>query len=212
MKNKANQILTLLLACLVLIFNIILFYIPHIKSNYFISTTQNERFRIDVVGEDSLEIFWKNDFWKSQENRYIPLMEENTNRGIIYEKHWLTGQKEDVIEIVENADVMLKTRLKSKNNRDFSLQKTYVIKNEYLLEDIDTLYMRIIINSKFHSYTLEKNRLNFKKCNVNINKPYYLDMSYDYDQNSLTLSKKILNEMKYVDTYNINLDFSVDCE
>ncbi len=212
MKAKYNYIFVFSLAIIALIINATLFYMPHIRGDYSILNTQDERLLIYLKGGDYLEIFWDHDFWQSTENEYDSLIKGQPQRKVSYHEDWLTNQKTKILEIIENEDIQVTTKLKIINSQSFSLERSYKIKNEYLLEDMDTTYIQLIIGSDFHSYTPEENRLNFTHCKLTINKPNILKSQYHYQNSLLEVSRQIPKEAKENNTYTIKLNFYLDCE
>jgi hypothetical protein len=212
MKAKFNYIIVFVLVSVALIINATLFYIPQIKGDYSISYTPDERIQVYLKGGDYLEIFSGHDFWKSTENEYHPSIKGQPQKENTYKEDWLTKQKNEILEIVENEDIRVETKLTSTNSKNFELQRKYTIKNEYLLEDIDTSYMQLIIASDFYSYSKEESRLNFTQCKLVIDKPNHLELKYDYGNSFLGISRIIHEEMKGNNTYTINLNFNIDCE
>ena len=212
MRAKYNYIIVFFLAIIALVINASLFYVPHIRGDYSILNTQDERLQIYLKGGDYLEIFWGHDFWQSTENEYDSLMKGQPQREASYHKDWLTNQKSEIVEVVENEDVQITTKLTAINSQNFTLERRYKIKNAYLLEDMDTTYIQLIIGSDFHSYTPDENRFNFTHCKLNIEKSNMLKTAYNYQNSFLEISRAIPEESKDSNTYTIKLDFYLDCE
>ncbi len=212
MRTIITNIIILLIACLILAGNVALFYIPHIKGDYSILHTPDERLQIYLKGEDYMETYYDHDYWKSTEDEYHTLIREGTIRETEEEKNPITNKNEKVKETLINDDITMITTMKALNSQNFEFRRTYEIKNEKLLEDLDTLYIQLIIGSDFYSYTKEQNSLNFLECKVTIGKPENVRLDYFHTQNYLRISQKIYEEMKNQNTFNINLNFNVNCE
>lgn len=212
MKNKIINTFILLTAILVLAGNVALFYIPHIRGEYTILHTSDERLQTYLKGEDYLEIYFNHDYWKSTEDEYHTMVREGSVRETSEKRHVLTNKNNQIKEEIVNDDITMITTIDAINSQNFRLRRSYEIKNEKLLEDLDTIYTQIIIGSDFYSYTKEQNRLNFLECNITIEKPENVKIDYFYAQDYLRISQEIHEEMKEHDTFNINLNFSIDCE
>jgi len=212
MKAKYSYLIVLPLAIVALIVNFFLFFLPHIKGDYLISYTSEERLQAYLKGDDLLEIFWGHDYWKSTENEYHTLIKGEPKIEFFQTQDWLTGQNEEIVEIVENEDIKVETQLIAINTQNFRLSRKYTIKNEYLQRDLDTIFIQLIVASDLHSYTKEENRLNLTSCKLVIDKPRYITMRYDYRNSFLELAKGINGDTKNDNVHDINLNFHINCD
>jgi hypothetical protein len=207
-----HHLIILFFVIFVFIVNLTLFYLPHIKGFYFINYTQDERFQINLKGEDYLEVFFAHDYWSSIHNEYHPLVRGEPHRNVEYKTDNLTKQHFQIFEIVENDDIKIETKLSTVNSQNFKLRRKYEIKNEYLIEDLNTLYMQLIIGSENHTFSPTETKLNLTQCDLTIGMVEDLNTKYYYKEKFLEISKEITENMKEEGHYTINLNFNLDCE
>lgn len=213
MKAKFSNIIILFVAILALGINAFFFYMPNIKGDYSIYPTQDGRLQMSIREESYLEVFYQHDHWKSTEEEYHVFVRGEPRREVVEEVDFLTKKHNKIYEEVENDDVKVETTLEAVNTQNFQLRRKYEIKNELLLEDLDELYMQIVLNSEFYSYTQEESRLNFTGCRLIIEKPGNLEITYLNQHDLLLITSKIHEDMKRGNnTFTINLSFNIDCE
>jgi hypothetical protein len=209
MKVKSNYIIIFFLAIIALIINVTLFYIPHIKGDFTLNYSSDERLQVHMTGGDYLEVYFAHDYWKDLEGEYQALITGQPQTDIIYKTNPLTRQYDKIVETIENDDIKLQSTLSRTNSKNFSLKREYEIKNTRLVENIDTTFMQLVIGAEFHSFTTAKNKFNLTQCNLRINHSNQVELKYIYRDKLL--------EVSYIapiqdGTYTINLDFNIDCE
>ncbi len=211
-KARFNYITLLILALLALGINSFPIITSYLEHNFSFRYTSDNRLSMNLKDYTYLEISAEHDHWKSIRDEYGSFSQEDYNKSVNTEIDSFTKENIKIVEIAENENIKITTTLNTESNKRIKLEREYQIKNSDIINNIDIVYMQIVLGSENHSYLSEKQQLYFDKCNISIKKPNNINLEYIYHNNLLMISRIIDRETRRDGEFKINLDFDIHCE